>query len=93
MNNYIDEVYTSLLNAKEKIRVYTNEKLKNKDWLPYYNGIIESIDDVIVDYAISTKMSTKEILNCYKQLGADNENSVLNKEYKLIKDEEMALRI
>ena len=39
MNKNLDEVYITLLKAKEKIYEYTKNKVKNENWRPYYNGI------------------------------------------------------
>ncbi len=85
MNKTNDEVYITLLKAKEKIAEYTKNKVKNKDWQPYYNGIVESIDDIIVDYAITTKMSAEEIKDCLLEVGADNKDSIYYDTYNSIK--------
>ena len=87
MNKYIDEAYTALLKAKQNIVEYTKQKVKNPDWQPYYNAIIEKLDDIIVDYAITTKMSSEEILNCLYEIGADNKNSIYYDTYNMIKEE------
>ena len=49
MNNKSDEVYMTLLKAKQNIAEYANKKVKNEKWQPYYNGIVEKIDDIIRD--------------------------------------------
>ena len=59
MNKNLDEVYITLLKAKEKIYEYTKNKVKNENWRPYYNGIVENIDNIIVDYSIATNKSIK----------------------------------
>ena len=46
MNKNLDEVYITLLKAKEKIYEYTKNKVKNENWRPYYNGIVNSYKDV-----------------------------------------------
>lgn len=76
MNKNLDEVYITLLKAKEKIYEYTKNKVKNENWRPYYNGIVENIDNIIVDYSIATKMSSEEILDCLFEVGADNKDSI-----------------
>ncbi len=85
MNKVNDEVYMTLLQAKEKIAKYTKEKVRNKDWQPYYNGIVESIDDILVDFAITTKMSADEILGCLFEVGADDKDSIFHDDYNKIK--------
>ena len=85
MNKKTDEVYMTLLKAKESIVNYTNKKVKNKNWRPYYNGIVEQLDDIIVDYAITTKMSSEEILDCLFEMGADDKNSIFYEIYNSIK--------
>lgn len=85
MNKKIDEVYMTLLKAKENIAKYTKEKVKNKNWLPFYNGVVEKIDDIIVDYAMTTKMSADEILDCLFEMGADDKNSIFHDTYNSIK--------
>lgn len=85
MNKTNDEVYMTLLKAKENVAKYTKEKVKNKDWQPYYNSIVEDIDNIIVDYAITTKMSADEILSCLFEMGADDKNSIFHDDYTSIK--------
>lgn len=85
MNNTNDEIYMTLLKAKQNIVEYTNKKVKNKDWQPYYNSIVENLDNIIVDYAITTKMSSEEILDCLFELGADDKNSIYHEKYNSIK--------
>ena len=72
-------LYNEFLKAKESIVNYTNKKVKNKNWRPYYNGIVEQLDDIIVDYAISTKMSSEEILDCLFEntLFIEDESSIM----------------
>ena len=81
MNKTNDEVYITLLKAKQKIADYTKNKVKNNDWVPYYNSIVEDLDDIIADYAITTKMSVEEISNCLFEVGADDKNSIFYDEY------------
>lgn len=76
MNKNIDEAYMILLKAKQGIYEYTNKKIKNENWRPYYNGLIEKIDDIIVDYSITTKMSEDEIMSCLYEVGAYDESSI-----------------
>ncbi len=83
--NKTDEVYVTLLKAKEKIILYNKEKVKNKNWENFYNGIAEKVDDIIVDYAITTKMSSDEILNCLFEVGADHKDSIYYDTYCNIK--------
>ena len=85
MNKNLDEVYITLLKAKEKIYEYTKSKVNNKNWRPYYNGIIENIDNIIVDYSITTKMSSEEILDCLFEVGADNKDSIFYDTYNTMK--------
>jgi len=85
MNKKTDEVYITLLKAKQNIVEYTNKKVKNKDWRPYYNSIVENLDNIIVDYAITTKMSDEEILDCLFEIGADYKNSIYHDTYNSIK--------
>lgn len=85
MNNKTDEVYMTLLKAKQNIAEYARKKVKNEKWQPYYNGIVEQIDDIIVDYAITTKMSSEEILDCLFEMGADNKDSIFYDTYNSIK--------
>ncbi len=79
--NKTDEVYVTLLKAKEKIILYNKEKVKDKNWQNLYNGIAEQLDDIIADYAMTTKMSTDEILDCLLEVGADQKDSVYNDFY------------
>lgn len=83
--NKTDEVYVTLLKAKEKIALYNKEKVKNQNWNNFYNGIVEKVDDIIVDYAITTKMSEEEILNCLFEVGADHKDSIFHENYCNIK--------
>ena len=83
--NKTDEVYVTLLKAKEKIALYNKEKVKNQNWNNFYNGIVEKVDDIIVDYAITTKMSEEEILNCLFAVGADHKDSIFHETYCNIK--------
>lgn len=83
--NKTDEVYITLLKAKEKIALYNKEKVKNKNYQPFYNGLVEKLDDIIIDYAITTKMSSEEILDCLFEVGADNKNSIYYDTYCTIK--------
>lgn len=85
MNNKNNEVYMTLLKAKQNIAEYTSKKVKNEKWQPYYNGIVEKIDDIIVDYAITTKMSSEEILDCLFEIGADDKDSIFYDTYNSIK--------
>lgn len=85
MNKNLDEVYITLLKAKEKIYEYIKNKVKNENWRPYYNGIIENIDNIIVDYSITTKMSSEEILDCLFEVGADNKDSIFYDTYNTMK--------
>lgn len=85
MDKKIDEVYMTLLKAKQSIVEYTNNKVKNKNWRPYYNSIVEELDNIIADYSITTKMSYEEILDCLFEIGADDENSIFYDTYKSIK--------
>lgn len=85
MNKNLDEVYITLLKSKEKIYEYTKNKVKNENWRPYYNGIIENIDNIIVDYSITTKMSSEEILDCLFEVGADNKDSIFYDTYNTMK--------
>lgn len=80
-----DEVYMTLLKAKENIANYTKQKVKNPDWIPFYNGIIEKLDDIIVDYSITTKMSSDEIMDCLFEMGADDKNSIFYDTYCTLK--------
>ena len=84
---YKDEVYTILLKAKRDIIEYTNKKVSNPEWTPFYNGIAENLDDILVDYAIATKMSGKELITCYENLGAKKKDNVLHGTYESIKME------
>lgn len=85
MNKKLDEVYMTLLKAKQSVYEYTNNKVKNKNWRPYYNSIVEELDNIIVDYAITTKMSSEEILDCLFEMGADDKNSIYHDTYNSIK--------
>ena len=85
MNNKTNEVYMTLLKAKQSIVDYTNKKVLNKNWRPYYNGISEKLDDIIVDFATTTKMSSEEILDCLFEIGADDKNSIFYDTYNSIK--------
>lgn len=85
MNKTNDEVYMTLLKAKQNIADYTKNKVKNKDWQPYYNGIVEKVDDIIVDYSITTKMSGVEIMDCLLEVGADNKDSIFYETYNKLK--------
>lgn len=87
MNKTNDEVYITLLKAKQEIADYTKNKVKNKNWQPYYNGIVEDIDNIIVDYAITTKMSSEEIIDCLLEVGADNKDSIYYNDYNTLKEE------
>lgn len=85
MNKKLDEVYMTLLKAKQSVYEYTNNKVKNENWRPYYNSIVEELDNIIADYAITTKMSCDEILDCLFEMGADDEKSIFHDTYKSIK--------
>ena len=85
MNKNADECLVALLQAKEKVAIYCKEKVKNKSWQPYYNGIVENLDNIIVDYTISTKMSDEEIMSCLFEVGADDKKSIYYEEYCTIK--------
>lgn len=85
MNKKIDEVYMILLKAKQSIYEYSKNKVKNKNWQPIYNGVIEQIDDIIVNYSIDTKMSVEEIMDCLFEIGADDKKSIFNETYNSIK--------
>lgn len=85
MNKNLDEVYMTLLKAKQSVYEYTNKKVKNENWRPYYNSIVEELDNIIVDYAITTKMSSEEILDCLFEMGADDKNSIYHDTYNSIK--------
>lgn len=85
MNKTNDEVFMTLLKAKENIALYNKEKVKNKNWQPYYDNIVEKIDDIIVDYSITTKMSSEEIMSCLFDMGADDKNSIFHEDYNKIK--------
>ena len=74
-----------LIKAKQSVYEYTNNKVKNKNWRPYYNSIVEELDNIIVDYAITTKMSSEEILDCLFEMGADDKNSIYHDTYNSIK--------
>ena len=71
-----NEAYIALLQAKEKVARYCREKVKNKAWQPYHNGIVEQLDDIIADYAITTQMSEDEIMSCLYEVGAYDESSI-----------------
>ena len=68
MNKNLDEVYITLLKAKEKIYEYTKNKVKNENWRPYYNGIVEK--DGTLYYVIrkdqGAKSITKVLSEAYK---------------------------
>ena len=85
MNSNVDEVYMTLLKAKEKIALYSKEKVKNKNWQNLYDGIIDKLDDIIVDYSIASKLSSEEIIRCLFEMGADNKNSIFNADYESMK--------
>lgn len=85
MNKTNDEVYMTLLKAKQNIAEYAKNKVKNKNWRPYYDSIIEEIDEIITDYSITTKMSSEEILDCLFEMGADNKDSIYHETYNTIK--------
>lgn len=81
----LDEVYMILLKAKQNVSDYARNKVKNKDWLPVYNGVMEQLDDILADYSITSKMSTDEIMNCLFEMGADDKNSIFYETYNSIK--------
>ena len=85
MNKKNDEILMTLLKAKENIATYNKEKVKNKNWQPYYNNVVEEIDNIIADYTITTKMSDEEIMSCLFELGADDKNSIFYEDYMNIK--------
>lgn len=87
MNKKYDEAYTILLKAKRDIAEYTKKKVSNENWVSFYNGIVEKLDDIIVDYAITTKMSGDEILDCLFEVGADDKDSIFHDTYMQIKEE------
>lgn len=84
MNNY-DEILVTLLKAKEKIALYTREKVKNKDFLPFYNGLVDKFDNIIEDYTITTKIPCEDIMNCYFEVGADHKDSIFYDDYMILK--------
>ncbi len=81
----LDEVYMILLKAKENVSEYAKNKVKNKAWLPVYNGVMEQLDEILADYSITTKMSAEEIMNCLFEMGADDKNSIFYDTYNSIK--------
>lgn len=85
MNKKTDEVYMILLKAKQGVYEYTKNKVKNENWLPLYNGVMEQIDDIIFDYAIESKLSAEEIMDCLFEMGADDKKSIFYDTYKSIK--------
>lgn len=76
-----EEIYISLLKAKENVILYNKEKSKDKNWNGFENGIIEKLDDVTLSFSILTEMSADEINNCYFEVGADNKDSVYHDKY------------
>lgn len=71
-----EEIYISLLKAKENIVLYNKEKFKNKNWNGFKNGIIEKLDDVILSFSTLSEMDIEEIRNCFFEVGANNKNSI-----------------
>jgi len=70
--------------------VNINQFLKNQNYLCWNADItnketFEKIDDIIVDYAITTKMSSEEILDCLFEMGADDKDSIFYDTYNSIK--------
>ena len=76
MNNKTDEVFVALLKAKQNIAEYTRKKVENPNWVAYYNGITENLDNIINDYTITTKISDDEILCSLFEVGADDKSSI-----------------
>lgn len=76
-----EEIYISLLKAKENIVLYNKEKSQNKNWNGFKNGIIEKLDDVTLSFSILTEMSYDEINNCYYEVGASNKDSIYHDRY------------
>lgn len=66
-----EEVYISLLKAKENIILYNSEKAKNKNWNGFDNGLIEKIDNVLLSFSTIAEITREQILNCYFEIGAD----------------------
>lgn len=75
MNNKIDNVLFTLLQAKENISVIS--KINNKDEI--LQNIISDLNNLIVDYTINTKMSNKDMLDCVLSLYGGNNVGFLDK--------------
>ena len=76
-----EEIYISLLKAKENVILYNKAKSKDKNWNGFENGIIEKLDDVTLSFSILTEMTADEITNCYFEVGADNKDSIYHDKY------------
>lgn len=76
-----EEIYISLLRAKENIALYNKEKSKDKNWNGFKNGIMEKIDDVILSFSTLSEMNIEEIRNCFFEVGADNKDSIYYDKY------------
>ena len=80
-----EEIYISLLRAKENIALYNKEKSKDKNWNGFKNGIMEKIDDVILSFSTLSEMNIEEIRNCFFEVGADNKDSIYYDKYSASK--------
>lgn len=75
MNNKIDDVLFSLIQARENIT--QNSKVNIND--DSYNNLVNGLDNLITDYTINNKMSGKEIIDCAVSLYGKNNSSFLDK--------------
>ena len=75
MNNKIDDVLFSLIQARENI--IHNSKINSND--DSYKNLVNGLDNLITDYTINNKMTNKEIIDCAVSLYGRNNNSFLDK--------------
>lgn len=76
MNNNVDDVLFSLLNARENIINNSNINIKDDT----YKNVVNNLDSIITDYTLNNKMSNKEILDCALSLyGRKPKSSFLDK--------------
>lgn len=62
--------------------------IKNKEYKLYYDTILDKIEDLIIDYIQTTRMTNEEVLRELEKLGANKDNSFLNNMYLIIKGEQ-----
>lgn len=80
MKKKIDNVLYSLFEA----RVNIIDNTKDNANINFQQEVVDKLDNIIINYTISNKMETKEILDCALSMyGIKNNNNFLDKIYNL----------